>query len=260
MSENCHSQWSGASRDRIPSDLKGHVVSASSHIPETWANAIRPRIFILSDVRLYREGLAWSLSQRPEIEVIGAAAPTAATLVEISRSAAMAVLLDVAMPGALNLPREIVRLTPAIKVIAFAVSETEHELMAYAEAGIVGYVARDSSLDDLVASIRGALRGEVVCSPRIAGLLFQRIAVLSQTKQEPSAPRPLTRRERQIMELIQLGQSNKEIARSLRIGPATVKNHVHSILGKLQVSRRGEAAARLWSDVSRNRMSSFAVF
>jgi DNA-binding NarL/FixJ family response regulator len=239
--------------------LEGQVVPPSSYIPETWASAIPPRIFILSDVRLYREGLAWSLSQRPEIEVIGAAAPAAATLVEISLSAATAVLLDVAMPAALNLPREIVRLAPRIKVIAFAVSEIDHELMAYAEAGIVGYVTRDSSVDDLVTSIRGALRGEPVCSPRLAGLLFQRVAVLSLPRQEPCTQRALTRREREITELIQLGQSNKEIARSLRIGPATVKNHVHSILDKLQVSRRGEVAARLWSEVSGNRISRFTV-
>jgi two-component system, NarL family, nitrate/nitrite response regulator NarL len=252
MFENRPSERSAMMTDRAINGLENRIVPASPAILETSTSAGRPRIFIVSDVRLYREGLAWSLSQRLEIEVTGAAAPTAATLQEIGRLAVTAVLLDIAMSGVLDLAREIVRLAPGIKIIAFAVNEVDHELMACAEAGIAGYVTRDSSVDDLVTSILGALRGELVCSPRLAGLLLQRVAVLSRTRQEPCEHRTLTRREREIMELVQLGQSNKEIARSLRIGPATVKNHVHNILDKLQVNRRGEAAARLRGDVSGN--------
>src|SRR5262249_11747338 len=123
------------------------------YTPETSGAAIRPRVFILSDVRLYRESLAWSLSHRSEIEVIGAAAASPGALMQIATSAAAAVILDVAMPSALNLPRELIRLAPSIKVIAFAVREVDHELIAYAEAGIVGYVTRDGSIDDLVKSV-----------------------------------------------------------------------------------------------------------
>lgn len=240
MSRHCQTEVSVASSSRLINDIRSETVSASPAMLETPSCL---RIFILSDVRLYREGLAWTLSQRPDIDVIGAAAPSPAIFVEISQSAATVVLLDVAMPRALSFPREIVRLTPRIKVIAFAVSQADHELMAYAEAGIVGYVPRDSTVDELVMSIRNALRGELVCSPRLAGLLYERVAALSHTRQQPCKQRALTRREREIMDLIQRGQSNKEIARSLRIEPATVKNHVHNILEKLQVSRRGEAAA-----------------
>lgn len=227
--------------------------SLSSYMPETSAGAIRSRIYILSDVRLYREGLAWNLSQRPEIEVVGAAAPAAMTLADVAKSAASAALLDVAMEGALDLPKELVRLVPGIKVIAFAAREVDHELVAYAEAGIVGYVARDGSIDDLVTSIQRALCGEVVCSPRLGGLLFRRVAALSQAAPESYDERPLTRREQEIMELVKLGHSNKEIARSLQIGPATVKNHVHNVLEKLKVNRRGEAAARLRGEGLRSR-------
>jgi two-component system nitrate/nitrite response regulator NarL len=211
--------------------------------------ANQARIFILSDVRLYREGLAWSLSQRPEVEMIGAAAPSEGALAEIVSSAPTAVLLDFAMPEALNLPKELNRLIPGVKVIAFAASEVDHELIACAEAGIAGFVTRDASVDDLVASIRNALRGEVVCSARIAGLLFQRVAALSEPKHGPSNIPPLTRREREVAVLVNEGMSNKEIARSLQIGFATVKNHVHNILEKLQVSRRGDAAAILRGDI-----------
>ena len=225
-------------------------MSAADFTPAACAGNVRPRIFILSDVRLYREGLAWSLSQRAEVEVIGAAAPSAAAMAEIATSAPAAVLLDFAVPGALDLPKELARSLPGVKVIAFAVGEIDHELIACAEAGIAGFVTRDGSVDDLVASILNTLRGEVACSPRIAGLLFRRLAALSEAKRAPPNASALTRREREIAELVNAGLSNKEIARSLRIGAATVKNHVHNILEKLQVSRRGEAAARLRGDTA----------
>jgi DNA-binding NarL/FixJ family response regulator len=132
---------------------------------------------------------------------------------------------------------------PGVKVIAFAVSEIEDDLIACIEAGIAGFVTRDASIDDLAQSIMNALRDEVICPPRIAGLLFKRVAALSEAG-TPNV-QMLTRREREIAELLNEGLSNKEIARNLRIGSATVKNHVHNILEKLHVRRRGEAAARL---------------
>ena len=207
--------------------------------------AAADRVFVLSDVRLYREGLAWSLSQRPEVEVIGVAAPNAGGLAEAVSSAPAAVLLDFAMPEVLSFPKTLNRLIPGVKVIAFAASEVDDELLACAEAGIAGFVTPDASVDDLVDAIRKALRGEVLCSARMTGLLFQRVAELSEATQMPCNMRPLTRRECEIAELVNKGMSNKQIARSLRIASATVKNHVHNILEKLQVSRRGAAAAIL---------------
>src|SRR5262249_6018681 len=112
------------------------------------------RVFILGDVRLYREGLAWSLSQRSEVEVVGAAAPNAGGLAEAISSAPTAVLLDFAMPEILNFSKTLNRLIPGVKVIAFAASEVDDELLACAEAGIVGFVTRDASIDDLVDAIR----------------------------------------------------------------------------------------------------------
>jgi DNA-binding NarL/FixJ family response regulator len=202
-----------------------------------------PFIFILSDVRLYREGLARSLAQRPDLGAVGISALNAEALAEIADAMPAAVLLDFAAPGALHFLREINRLIPGIKVIAFAVSEIEDDLIACIEAGIAGFVTRDASVDDLVQSIKNALRDEVICPPRIAGMLFKRVAALSEAG--TASPQTLTRREREIAELLNEGLSNKEIARSLQIGSATVKNHVHNILEKLHVRRRGEAAARL---------------
>jgi two-component system, NarL family, nitrate/nitrite response regulator NarL len=225
--------------------LRPDPISAAPEIAASPAAPAQPRILILSDVKLYREGLAWSLSQRPEVIVVATCTPNMAALEQVAGSSPTTVLLDFATPGALNIPKELNRLWQGIKVIAFAVSEVEHELIACAEAGIQGFVTRDGSVDDLVTSILSAQRGEVFCSPRLTALLFKRVAALFDAAQEPPAGATLTRREREIAELVDAGLSNKEIARSLKIGSATVKNHVHSILEKLHVTRRGEAAARL---------------
>jgi DNA-binding NarL/FixJ family response regulator len=212
----------------------------------------RPVVFVLSDVRLYREGLTFSLSRQPEIDVVGAAALGPDALIEIARCGPGVVLLDFATPHAIEWVRRLNRTLPGIKVIAFAVGEIDHELIACAEAGIAGFVTRDGSVDDIVRAVLNAQRGDIDCSPRISGLLFRHVASLSEAKHD-SSPRPaLTRREREIAALLNEGLSNKEIARLLRIGAATVKNHVHNILEKLHVSRRGEAAARLRGEMTAN--------
>jgi len=100
------------------------------------------------------------------------------------------------------------------------------------------------------------VRGEAVCSPRVAGALLRRIAALATDGRSDRVPAHLTKREREIMGLIDEGLSNKEIAKRLRIEVATVKNHVHNILEKLQVHRRGEAAARVRAALPRRAVGS----
>jgi len=98
-------------------------------------------------------------------------------------------------------------------------------------------------MEELLTTLRTASRGEVRCSPRIAGLLVGRVAALTGSSSQPGDNLPLTRRQRDIVAFIERGLSNKEIAIRLGIGVATVKNHVHYLLRKLQVHRRGEVAA-----------------
>ena len=203
------------------------------------------RIFLLSDVRLYREGLLWSLSRQDAFEVIGAAdfsQSTLATLVELHPEV---VILDVGSGGGFAMAKTLNSSLPDTKLIAFAVSEADQVVLACAEAGISGYVAPGGSEQDLVTAVGYALRGELYCSPRIAHMLFRRIGALSARLAGAPEPEALTQRERQILDLVGEGMSNKEIGRALRISNATVKNHVHNILEKLQVQRRGQAVARL---------------
>lgn len=130
-------------------------------------------------------------------------------------------------------------------MLVLGIRESEHEVVAAAEAGACGYVAHDRSIGDLVAAVERAARGEVVCPPRIVGCLFRRIGSLASERGEPAGFAELTAREREVIELVGQGLSNKEIARRLGIRLATVKNHVHNSLGKLGVRRRSAVAALL---------------
>src|ERR1700722_378426 len=207
----------------------------------------RARIFLLSNVRLYREGLLWSLARRGAFEIVGTGGFSGATLTTAVELMPDAVILHVGVAEGFAAAKSLSSRLPNTKVVAFAVSEVDHLVVACAEAGISGYVAPDGSEEDLVRAVEFALRGELYCSPRIAGLLFRRISALSSQLAGPSEPDALSRRERQILDLVGEGMSNKEIGRALRISDATVKNHVHNILEKLRVHGRGEAEEMLRS-------------
>jgi two-component system, NarL family, nitrate/nitrite response regulator NarL len=212
-----------------------------------------PQILIVCDVRLYREGLAQSLTSDGRVRVLGCAISVADALAQIRETPPDVVVLDVAIRNSLDLPRAMQATAPATRVVAFALHDVEHDVLQCAEAGIAGYVPRDGSLSDLVHAIEGAVRGEVICSPRTAATLFRRLASLSSQSVPAGEDSVLTAREIQIVELIDQGLANKEIAQLLSIGTATVKNHVHHILEKLQVTRRAEAAARLRTVLAKRR-------
>jgi DNA-binding NarL/FixJ family response regulator len=149
-------------------------------------------------------------------------------------------ILDVARASSLEVCLPLRQALRDVKIVAFAVAEVDREVIACAEAGVSGFVSKRGSTQDLVAAVHRAVRDELLCSPRTASLLFNHIAV-SPRRSTAAGDNNLTPREREIVALIEKGLSNKAIARLLRIQEATVKNHVHSILTKLQVRRRAEA-------------------
>ncbi len=203
------------------------------------------RVLVVAEIRLYREGLAQILSRSNDITVVGTAArheEAVASAVELTPDV---VLLDMATSNGLDVARAVAHASPAGRVVALAVPEDDHEVIACAEAGVAGYVPRHASLEELVAVIQSAARGEALCSPRVAASLLRRLAALGGGPNGAGFAGHLTAREREIVRLIDGGLSNKEIARELGIEVATVKNHVHNLLEKLQVHRRGEAAARV---------------
>ena len=225
-------------------DHKALPPATGAPLPSDPGAAPRLRVAIAADVCLYREGLALSLGRRPGIEVVGTASAPGEAVELVRREHPDVLLLDVAAADAPAAVRGARAEHPELRVVALAVVETEDVVLRCAEAGVSGYVSRDASVDDLVEALRSTVRGELLCSRLIAGSLFRRVAALSGPREDPALGR-LTAREREIAGLIGQGLSNKEISRRLRIGLSTVKNHVHNLLEKLQVPRRGAAAARL---------------
>jgi DNA-binding NarL/FixJ family response regulator len=197
---------------------------------------------IVSEVRLYREGLAHVLAAQPGLEVVDDTAED--LLMRLRACRPHVVLADSAIVRATELTARSVEL--GARAVAFAVAEeNEKEVLACAEAGVAGFVAREATMDELVAVVQTASRGGLRCSPRVASLLVRRVASLAASRSHPPENLHLTRRELEIITLIDQGLSNKGIASRLDIETATVKNHVHHLLEKLQVHRRGEAAAAI---------------
>ena len=199
------------------------------------------RIFIVANIRLYREGLARCLLN--EHEIVGMAAEGREALQAVADLHPDVVLLDMATLESVAMIRAIAEIAPGTRVVALALPETEVHVISCAEAGIAGYLPCDGSLADLRSAIRNVVHGETLLSPRMTASLLRRIATLA-AERPPETERPeLTFRELEIVDLIDQGLSNKQIARHLVIEEATVKNHVHNLLTKLGVHRRAEAAA-----------------
>lgn len=201
------------------------------------------RLVIVAGIRLYREGLANVLAETGRVEVVGAFATADEAIARMAHDAPEIVLLDMAGGDALAAVPGVLAAVPGIKVVALGVADTS-DVLACAEVGAAAYVLRESSVDELVATITGAAREELRCSPRVAAALMGRVARLA-AQTGSGSDSALTAREREIMALIDEGLSNKQIAKRLCIEVATVKNHVHHILDKLGARTRGEAAAKV---------------
>jgi DNA-binding NarL/FixJ family response regulator len=227
------------------------------------------RVLVASHIRLYREALGRVLEQSKdrtnaqdpttardprtprdsgtEIVLVGVAASAADAVEQVHRLAPDIALLDMAMNDAFSVARQLGRFAGVSRIVALGMAENEAEVLNCAQIGIAGYVTREASIADMLDAVEATARGEVHCSPKIAGSLFRRIAALSTERANGSTPNALTARESQILRLLQQGMSNKMISRSLGIELPTVKNHVHSILAKLGIHRRTEAISLLYA-------------
>ena len=208
------------------------------------------RALIAGRTRVHREALAVALSQARGVRVLGTASHREEILARLVEAPPDIVLVDFATPEAATIVAEIRRRTPSVKVVAITLGETEAEVIQLAEAGVAGYVLPDGSLEDLIIAVESAVRGELYCPPRVAFTLLRRVGAIAlgsvTASKEQAALSPvheLTGREREILQLVDQGMSNKQIARHLGIEVATAKNHVHNILQKLHVHRRIDASS-----------------
>jgi two-component system, NarL family, nitrate/nitrite response regulator NarL len=201
------------------------------------------RVLVCSPVRLYADGLAAVLRVTEGIEVAGCARNAAGCLRQAGELRPDVVLVDMQLDQAGRLIRALLDDVPSLEVVALAVPEVEGAVVACAEAGVAACVTRDESLEALVSTLSHVVRGESLCSPSTARFLLRRVRTLACRVPDGPDHTRLTSREQDVLRLLEEGLSNKQIAQCLCIELSTVKNHVHSILAKLEVHGRAEAVA-----------------
>jgi two-component system, NarL family, nitrate/nitrite response regulator NarL len=205
------------------------------------SNALR--LLVASEIRFLRESVGDVLGRTDGLAVIGFSADRNETLGKAHGLRPDMVLMDAAMRGGSDIVRELRDTAAALRVVVFALSESVESVLAWAEAGVAGYIPATAAMADLQALVRDVGAGRQTCSAGVAAALLRRVATRASDPRDRAASAPaLTPREREIVHLIGAGLSNKEIARRLNIGVATTKSHVHSALGKLNVQRRTQAA------------------
>lgn len=202
------------------------------------------RLYIVSPMRIYREGLVHVLSTHEEFELVGASDAEQAAVPVVRRHEVDVVLYDLRCTSGLLGLRQLANASH-VRVVALGLEESVEWVIACAEAGIAGYVTDSTSLDELVTRIGEAAHGDFHCPPHIAGSLLRRLAAIGPGLGTSGPRSRLTSRELEVAALLQEGLSNKQIAARLTIQLATAKNHVHSILEKLEAPTRTDAAAAL---------------
>jgi two-component system, NarL family, nitrate/nitrite response regulator NarL len=221
------------------------------------------RVLIVSDVRVVQEGLRSILAKWNEVDVVS----TVDMLQATDQSARLhpdVILFDAARQDSVEFLKDLVASQPHSKVVAFGVKDADDDILALAAAGTAGYICNSAESSDVVKVLERVMCDELLCSPRASASLYRRVATLSQSGNDSVGvgnghvgAALLSPREVQIAHLIDRGLTNKQIGRELGIEAATVKNHIHNMCEKLDVHRRGEAAARV-RGISRAQLSASA--
>lgn len=201
------------------------------------------RILIVDDCTLFRDNLVavLVLNGFPE-PCVSWDLPSLVS--ELEDTGIRVVLINMKTRGSTLLLKAAMDINPGLRVIVLGARDTdEEEVVACAEAGVSGYHMRTDTLKDLIVLIHDVAAGISSCPPRISAMLLRRLSSLAAQSKSPERELALTAREVQILRMIELGRSNRDIANNLSIAIHTVKNHVHSLLTKLGVSTRAEAAA-----------------
>ena len=205
-------------------------------------NAAAPpiRVLIADDHPIVRQGLRTFLTSRPGLEVVGEAADGEAALVEAARLGPDVVLLDLVMPrgGGVDVIRRLRTAGDRARVIVLTSFAGHDQVVEAVRAGAAGYLLKDVPPADLEAAIRTVHDGGVLLDPSVVGSVMAEVA----RGGAPAGVEELTARERQVLSLLAQGRSNRELATELYVSEKTVKTHVSSILAKLRLTDRTQAA------------------
>ncbi len=200
------------------------------------------RVLIADDHKVVRQGLRFLLSSEPGIEVAGEAADGIAALEAIRRHRPDVVLLDLFMPGmdGLAVLAALRQEKLATAVLVLTSSQDDEHLVQAVRAGALSYLPKTAGVDQVVESVRAAARGESVLEPAATARLLRELREGTGSAADPLGR--LTRRETDVLRALAQGRSNREIARALSVSEETVKSHVSSILAKLGLADRTQAA------------------
>lgn len=207
---------------------------------------------IIEDNRLLREGLSDILSEHSDLTV-GHVAPEA-DLEDLRQASPRVILLDVGLESddSLELVQRLRAELPETRVIVMDLVPAHEDLAQYVNAGVAGFMLKDATVEDLLDTIRSVAEGGKVLPPEMTSSLFSQIAEVAVRRDYTARKEAtgLTRREREVVEMIGDGLSNKAIARAIGISPHTVKSHVRNIMDKLALHTRLEIAAFLRDEES----------
>ncbi|MBI5841636.1 MAG: response regulator transcription factor [Chloroflexi bacterium] len=202
------------------------------------------RLMIVDDHHVLREGLVSIFRQQPDYEVV-AEAGTVADAVEMAKKTKPdLVLMDYGITGGtgVDATREILAELPDTKIVFLTIHGTDEELFNAIRSGAVGYLLKNISAVNLVASLRGLMHGEAPLSRKMTGRILEAFGRNERSKPKDGYFNALTRREVEILQALSSGATNQEIAESLFVSINTVKNHIHNILEKLHLDDRRAAA------------------
>jgi two-component system response regulator DevR len=204
----------------------------------------KQRIVLVDDHEVVRLGLKALLERHPHFEVVGEAGSAREAIEQVEALEPDVVVMDIRLPGVSGIEacEEIVNRHPDTKVIMLTSYAEDEMLFSAIRAGASGYILKQIGSDDLIKALEAVGRGEALLDPAVTQRVFQEVR-RAVKEEEASAFAHLSQQEKHVLLLVSEGKTNREIAKSLFLGEGTVRNYVSSILSKLGVNNRAEAAA-----------------
>ncbi|MGZ6316813.1 MAG: response regulator [Anaerolineales bacterium] len=204
----------------------------------------KQRIVLVDDHEVVRLGLKSLLERHPQFDVVGEAGSAREAIEQVAALKPEVVLMDIRLPGTSGIEacEEIVNKFPGTRVIMLTSYADDEMLFSAIRAGASGYLLKQIGSDDLVKALEAVSRGEALLDPAVTQRVFQEVR-RAVKEEEASAFAHLSQQEKHVLLLVSEGKTNREIAKSLFLGEGTVRNYVSSILSKLGVNNRAEAAA-----------------
>ena len=205
---------------------------------------MKKRIIIVDDHEIVRLGLKSLLDQYPQYEVVSEAKNAKEAIAQVETYKPDIVLMDIRLPGksGIDACEEIKQNFPDVKVIMLTSYAEDEMLFSAIKAGASGYILKQIDSSGLAKSIEAVARGEASLDPAVTQRVFQEVR-RAVKDEEAASFTDLSQQEKMVLKLVSEGKTNREIAQSLYLGEGTVRNYVSSILSKLSVSNRAEAAA-----------------